>query len=793
MIKRVFLLVLALTLFLSTTVVASSAGADYFKLFNEHGSVMLIIDPTNGNIVFSNRAAQNFYGYSKEALEAMTIQQINTLSPEEVAAERERAAREERNHFVFRHRLASGKVKTVEVYSYPVEFAGSRMLFSIINDITPSVLLEQQNEQMQRRFNETLLIMIGLLLLLSVHFYRMYKVSQTRHKRLIESERRHSTLVANIPGMVYKCKFDEHWTMEYVSEGSHGVTGYAPAELVDNAVVSFESIIDESFRAYLRGKWDLVAKQGTLFSEDYPILMKDGSKKWVAERGQFVYAADGQVEGIEGVITDIDALKLSEEKSREYYEKLHATLVSVGDGVITTDREGKIELLNPVAHGITGWSQREARGQDFKSVFRIINEHTRETTKCPVEQVFETGAIVELENHTLIIARDGTETAIEDTAAPIHDLSGHLVGAVVVFRDSTDKRAKKREIEYISYHDFLTGLYNRRFFENEVQRLDYERNYPISIILLDVNGLKIVNDAFGHAAGDELIQKVATVLTEECRSDEIVARYGGDEFAILLPRTSVQDAEKIAHRLKQRIEAEKVWDLAISISVGWETKATAGKDMGQVINDAENYMYQKKIVENRSKRSLVIKSILNTLLVKSPREEEHAKRVSYYCEQIGLAYGMGSDEVKSLTGAGELHDIGKIAIDDHVLNKEGQLTAEEWRAIRKHPDIGYRILSTASEFEPMAEAIVSHHERWDGTGYPKGLKGEEIVFSARVVAVADAYDAMISERPYRPALTEQQAVQEMIKNAGTQFDPEIVKVFLKKVIKCDETLYKNAD
>ena len=190
-------------------------------------------------------------------------------------------------------------------------------------------------------------------------------------------------------------------------------------------------------------------------------------------------------------------------------------------------------------------------------------------------------------------------------------------------------------------------------------------------------------------------------------------------------------------------------------------------------------------MEKLSNRSLVIKSILNTLLVKNPREEKHSKRVSVLCEEIGIAYNLSNDEVKKIKAAGELHDIGKIAIDDSILNKIGKLTEEEWKEIKKHPETGCRILSTTNEYINVAEAICAHHERWDGSGYPKGLKGEEIPFEARIIAIADAYDAMTSDRAYREGLSKEEAIKELKRNAGTQFDPAIVQVFLEKVLRSE--------
>ena len=193
-------------------------------------------------------------------------------------------------------------------------------------------------------------------------------------------------------------------------------------------------------------------------------------------------------------------------------------------------------------------------------------------------------------------------------------------------------------------------------------------------------------------------------------------------------------------------------------------------------------MYRTKTLENESVRSNMISTIVKTLHEKNPREEKHSKRVSQLCEAIGMASGLSEIEVRKLRVGGLLHDIGKIAIEEGILNKPGKLTEQEWVEIKRHPEIGYRILSSSHEMLELTEGILAHHEKWDGTGYPKGLKGEAIPRVARIIAVADSYDAMTSERSYRKALSEEDVLKEIRRNAGTHFDPKIVKIFIEKVV-----------
>jgi diguanylate cyclase (GGDEF)-like protein len=354
--------------------------------------------------------------------------------------------------------------------------------------------------------------------------------------------------------------------------------------------------------------------------------------------------------------------------------------------------------------------------------------------------------------------------------------------AITMSRDITIERNNQKRIEFLSYHDQLTGVYNRRFFEEELKRLNIKENLPLTIVMADVNGLKLINDSFGHAMGDELLKKVTTVMLNGCDDTGIISRIGGDEFVILLPKTNALEADRIVKRISALGSKEQVTSINVSISMGFATKHYEEENIFEVLKKAEDLMYKKKLFESPSIRGKTINAIINTLHEKNKREEEHSRRVSEYCNSLGKAMNLPDGEIQELKTVGLLHDIGKIAIEDTILNNKDKLTDEEWEKLKRHPEIGYRILSSVNDMAEMAQYVLAHHERWDGTGYPKGLKKKEIPLKSRIIAIADAFDAMISDRAYRSALSKEAAVEELVKNAGTQFDPELVKIFIEKVV-----------
>lgn len=367
---------------------------------------------------------------------------------------------------------------------------------------------------------------------------------------------------------------------------------------------------------------------------------------------------------------------------------------------------------------------------------------------------------------------------LEEHYTPIKDKDNQIIGVTIFSEDVTERHTHEQSILHLSYRDPLTNLYNRRYYQEELTRLDHDKYYPLTIVFADINGLKIMNDAFGHDAGDELLITVSDELLHVFHRDQRISRIGGDEFAILLPNTPKEKAQSLLDTVKIRLQKRLINGMNVTVSYGVATKLD-NEDINSILKEAEDDMYSHKLFEVTSQRNETIRTILQTLYEKNPREKEHSERVSNICISIGEKLGMQSNELNMLKAISVLHDIGKIAIDDQILNKPGKLNDEEWETIKRHPEIGYRILSSSPEYISIAEDILYHHERYDGKGYPRGLKGEEIPIRARIITIADSFDAMISDRPYRKALANEEALSEIKRCAGSQFDPKIAQLFIE--------------
>jgi diguanylate cyclase (GGDEF)-like protein/PAS domain S-box-containing protein len=460
----------------------------------------------------------------------------------------------------------------------------------------------------------------------------------------------------------------------------------------------------------------------------------------------------------------IQKMKESEERYRTIFENTYAAML------ILDPENGSIMDANKFASHFYGYSIEKLKTMHMTE----INGFSRDELKTEMEKAMLRIKNIFIFTHTL---SDGESRRVEIHSGPLTVNGKQVLYSII--HDITDRINREKEIEYLSFHDQLTGLYNRRFYETELKRLDTSRNLPISIIMADVNGLKLVNDAFGHNEGDNLLTIVSDIMRRVCREDDIISRIGGDEFVVLLPKTSYNDAYSIIQRMKQNAENYNLNGMEISISYGVATKTSEDTPISNVYRDAEDNMYKNKFFESRKLKGNMIDTIMRTLYEKNPREKNHSERVSILCQEVAKALDFNNELINEIGVAGLLHDIGKITLDETILNKTGALNNDEWFQMKKHPETSYKILNSVNGLTTTADYVLSHHERWDGDGYPNRISGESIPYFSRIIALADAFDAMISERTYRRTLTIDEAIQEIESNAGTQFDPHLTKIFVE--------------
>ncbi len=356
--------------------------------------------------------------------------------------------------------------------------------------------------------------------------------------------------------------------------------------------------------------------------------------------------------------------------------------------------------------------------------------------------------------------------------------------------------------------DELTGLYNRRHFEErlktEVSR-HARHDGVFAVLMTDLDAFKAYNDMYGHPSGDVLLKQVADLVSKAIRDSDQAFRYGGDEFAVILPRTTPEDAYMVAERVRLRVAKEmEARRSGVTCSIGLVSYPADGVMPGELVATADTALYYAKNtggnrtyvsakifadaearVELRSNHRgsglSAVYALAAAVDAKDHYTYGHSRRVNTYAVVLAESLGLPPDEVSRISTSALLHDIGKIGVPDRILNKKGELDAKEWEAIKSHPRLGANIVGNVHDLSPCVGSILYHHEKWDGSGYPEGLRGKSIPLGARILAVADAFAAMASIRPYRKALADDEALERLKQGAGSQFDPDLVDVFVQEV------------
>ena len=344
-----------------------------------------------------------------------------------------------------------------------------------------------------------------------------------------------------------------------------------------------------------------------------------------------------------------------------------------------------------------------------------------------------------------------------------------------------ERKLAQQFLLFSSQHDALTGLFNRTYLDEALQKILQQGANGVGVICCDLDGLKLVNDTLGHAAGDRLLQRTADILKAVAPTQSLIVRTGGDEFVVVLTEITETKLEAIGQKIRDACLIADLMELPLRLSMGWryqERCEPGSDDLDVMLKAADDEMYRQKLSSSQSARSGVVHTIMKMLEVRDFETEEHSQRLARMAVGLSDRVGLPGHRKNDLRLLAQFHDIGKIGIPDKILLKPGALTSEERKEIERHSEIGHRIATVIPELQPVAEFILKHHERWDGKGYPLGLKGELIPIENRILAIVDAFDAMTSDRPYRKAMKADEAFAELRKCQGSQFDPILVELFL---------------
>lgn len=465
-------------------------------------------------------------------------------------------------------------------------------------------------------------------------------------------------------------------------------------------------------------------------------------------------------------INQLQLTRFAEKRFRSLFEQAQI-------GICYLDTNGFFINTNDYFNQMFQYSSEELKLLNI----RDLNDNTEFNQNYALTQLLKDENAVDHTVEKPLMRKDGTSFWSNVSVSRIRFNQEDIYMSTVI--DISERKKAEEMMHYLNYHDQTTGLNNRHYYEMNVNKYDTEENYPLTLIKIDINGMKLFNDAFGYEMGDTLVKRVVSLIKPIVYNADMFCRFGGSDFIILYTKVQKPYIDIIMAQINHMMTNETIQNIKVSVSSAYAMKNSIDEDLNSVLKKAEMRLSREKLIDTSSMLSRTIEIIMNSLYEKNSREMEHSKRVSYWCEKIAQRMNLDSHIVSKLRIAGLMHDIGKIGIPDSILDKPDRLTEEEFNLIRKHSEVGYRILSAANEFSEIADYILAHHERWDGMGYPKGLKGNDIPIYARIISVADSFDAMTSDRAYRKAMSINQAKQEITKFSNIQFDPSVVKIFLE--------------
>lgn len=452
----------------------------------------------------------------------------------------------------------------------------------------------------------------------------------------------------------------------------------------------------------------------------------------------------------------------SDERSNQAY---HIFFSQAPIGMFHFDLQGHITSCNQAFARIMGANSDKLIGLNLLD---LPDQQVLEAVKKVLsgEKGFFTGSYQTFISGKLLYLKAQFQPIYKGTA---------VIGGVAMMEDLTELISAERSLEYLFRHDSLTGLYNRSYFENAVKQLRVGPGSKAAVLVCDIDGLRIINTTRGEQSGDDTLVTVAGLLAEALQTDAITARIGGDEFAVYISPCQEEEVDRLMARFSVLLDKyNSHTDHPLSISMG-AALGSAEDTLSDLLQKAVRQMLREKLYRPSTSQNSLVRTLMSCLEARDVVTEGHSQRIHHLVSSMGKRLQLASARLVDLRLLAEFHDVGKIGIPDKILFKPGPLDDEETRLMRKHTEIGYRIAMQSNELAPIGHLILKHHEWWNGQGYPLGIAGENIPLECRIISIADAYDAMTSDRPYRKAFTRSEALQELARGAGSQFDSGLVE------------------